>query len=255
MPLLGQTQAGLRHFATDRDERRKGKMAMRAVLLTAIALAVLASPIFGYTISTVADSDTSYTDPDLNYGTLTSVWVEPDPYLHYGWWKFDTAGIKAQFDGLYGVGQWTISGVTFNASYYRHSYVSSAGEISAGYGVDDSWTETGITWNNQPGGVMLLDTVSVVVPAPGTSVLATWDFGTYDALINDIMNGEMVTVCAQSVGPTGGGGAAFDSREWLSGQNAAYMDVSVATVPEPVCLLKLTALLSTAGILFRRRPR
>ncbi len=91
-------------------------------------------------------TDDSYTDqriPYRNYGTATTLWAyhKPYPIDRYMWLKFDLTGVS------------TVTTATLHL--HPHSSYGSPRTCDRIFGAhfcsDDSWTETTITWSNQPG--------------------------------------------------------------------------------------------------------
>jgi hypothetical protein len=58
------------------------------------------------------------------------------------------------------------------ALYYYYSYTAVAAPVGA-YNVEEAWTETGITWNNQPD-FATTEEYAVNVPASATNAFLTW---------------------------------------------------------------------------------
>lgn len=91
-------------------------------------------------------TDDSYTDQRIkyrNYGTASTLWAynKPYPIDRYMWLKFDLGGIP--------------SGATATLYLHPHSSYGSPRTCDRTFGAhfssDDTWDETTITWNNQPG--------------------------------------------------------------------------------------------------------
>lgn len=85
--------------------------------------------------------------PTTNFGTANNMYAgdqdEIKPGTCRAWMQFDLSSITAGS---------TINSATLNYGYYGHggSYI----DVTYGIAVcnDNSWTETGITWNNAPNG-------------------------------------------------------------------------------------------------------
>jgi sugar lactone lactonase YvrE len=92
--------------------------------------------------------DDSYTDqriPYRNYGTATTLWAyhKPAPMDRYMWLKFDLTCLSG-----YDI---TSATLHLHPRSSRASPHSCDPVFGVHYSADDSWDETTITWNNQPG--------------------------------------------------------------------------------------------------------
>ena len=94
------------------------------------------------TIYPVADSYVNQSEPDANYGSDTRLKIKCDSFYRYAYIMFDLSSLSPDatiieaklwltLRDIDGYGEW---GVTIGAHYCS----------------DDSWNETGITWNNKP---------------------------------------------------------------------------------------------------------
>jgi len=94
------------------------------------------------TIYPVADSYVNQSEPDANYGSDTRLRIKCDSFYRYAYVMFDLSSLSPDatiieaklwltLRDIDGYGEW---GVTIGAHYCS----------------DDSWNETGITWNNKP---------------------------------------------------------------------------------------------------------
>jgi hypothetical protein len=107
-----------------------------------------------------------------------------------------------------------------------------------------TWTESAITWNNQPGSIGgPLGTFNPALGTPGT--LQSWNVTApvNDAYLADTL---LYSVLFRADDESPGAGAVlnnnleyFASREFMGGAHAFRIDVEVATVPEPGTLLLL----------------
>jgi len=94
------------------------------------------------TIYPIADSYVNQSEPDANYGSDTRLKIKCDSFYRYAYIMFDLSSLSPDatiieaklwltLRDIDGYGEW---GVTIGAHYCS----------------DDSWNETGITWNNKP---------------------------------------------------------------------------------------------------------
>jgi hypothetical protein len=81
-----------------------------------------------------ADAYVRSASPNTNYGTGVSLWVDGGTAFYESYLKF------------------TVNGVTGNIgrAVLRMYATSSTVNTTAMYRADNTWTETGITWNNRP---------------------------------------------------------------------------------------------------------
>jgi hypothetical protein len=106
------------------------------------SLGVEASGTVHVTLYSIADSDAYSGTPDVNYGTNAALYVRSNSDLDYAYIKFDLSNlplganiVSASLDiFLWGTGGSIYVGDTIGAYYCS----------------DNSWTESGITWNNKP---------------------------------------------------------------------------------------------------------
>jgi 2',3'-cyclic-nucleotide 2'-phosphodiesterase (5'-nucleotidase family) len=119
-----------------------------------------------YSLLPVADSQVESGNPSSNYGTSSNLYVQSSSTSSYGderaWLKFDLSSIPATA---------TISSVSLQLWNWKSAGAALPTEVHGG--TDDSWTQTGITWNNQPTFGAALSTQTL---AAGTSnVWYNWD--------------------------------------------------------------------------------
>ena len=130
------------------------------------------------TLYPVADSFVDDGTPTTNYGTNSNVYVGLTYGEGYGitrgWLKFDVSSLSGA----------TINSATLHASAYKAGVVVQYDTvlIRLEYCTDNSWTNSGITWNNAPNGsvsgspitlVTLTDTEGTTVSATVTSDVST----------------------------------------------------------------------------------
>ena len=119
------------------------------------------------TLHSTADARIAAQFPTTNYGNLTSIGIQ----------AYNSAGRQRsliQFDFSSIPEGSTIDSATFSAyyySYYNPSY-NPAGRTYYLYRNTDSWTETGVNWDNQPG---FTTSQGASVTMPGSYGWVNWD--------------------------------------------------------------------------------
>lgn len=119
----------------------KGLIALISLLLTALGITLL--PFFSSTTTTiyaVEDADTCSTVPNYNYGKLSTAQVGADPsenWYRYFFMKFDLSSIPEFAQ---------ITDIKLNT----YCVSDAAGYYEVTRALSNVWTETSITWNNQP---------------------------------------------------------------------------------------------------------
>lgn len=141
----------------------------RSVLLFAVvvcSLLLLANMTPAFSTSTNLTPDDTYVDagnPTTNYGLSTNLFagvVSGDS--RETWLKFDISGIPNNV---------TIYEATI---YMKCTYQDSSPSVEVHHCSDDSWTETGLTWNNKPSyNATAIDTVTASVGWLSWNVLST----------------------------------------------------------------------------------
>jgi hypothetical protein len=133
-------------------------MVKKRTVVLAIILAVMLSlhfssfevnttPVIGSTTVTlysVADAYVNASSPETNYGSADSMYVSASSEQDFAYLKFDLTSIPSGANILSAtlkVYLWGTGGSI---------YGSPADKIGAYYCPDNSWTESGITWNNKP---------------------------------------------------------------------------------------------------------
>ncbi|WP_158625225.1 CBM96 family carbohydrate-binding protein [Corallococcus terminator] len=91
------------------------------------------------TLSPVADAYVTPDAPNSNFG-LNTAWIVNRQYAE-AYLKFDLSSLPANA---------RITSVTFSALAYDGYAYGGDGNVYTSFVTDDSWLETGITWNNRP---------------------------------------------------------------------------------------------------------
>jgi len=242
------------------------KLKFCSLLTAALPILLSAAPT---TISQVVAADTyvSSGQPTSNFGSMggmeIAVPTSAQNRTEESLIRFNTASIESAFNADYGVGDWAITSITLSlfsnfSTAGQQPGNSSFNKIAAGgfefdWLSNDSWNETGITWNS----------LSTVLPGTGNNTSASlgdfywsadgstsqnWTLSLDANLLNDIANGNAVTILGE---PTTGStvGYLFNTLN----NNPAYLNVTadVTTTPEPSALA--LTICGLAGLVAIRR--
>jgi hypothetical protein len=178
-----------------------------------------------YFLAPLADAQVASGNATTNYGTSTNLYVQ-SATSGYGnerdWLKFDLSGIP---NGA------TISAASLQLWDWKATGAALPAEVHGGN--DDSWTETGITWNSQPAfGATALDTQTLAV---GTSnVWYNWDVTSFAQA--KLAGNKLVSLVVKPVteGATDATAPSygFDAKEY--GSNAPVLKVTTQSVGNSV---------------------
>jgi 2',3'-cyclic-nucleotide 2'-phosphodiesterase (5'-nucleotidase family) len=155
-------------------------------------------------VTATADAQVVEGSPTTHYGTKTYLYVQSAASGSYlderAWLKFDLSALPA--------------GATItSASLEMTAWKAQGGDlaVSAHASSDDSWTEGGLNWNNQPAIGSQLDTTTLT---SGVTGLYTWDV---TSLVQSEYAGDQTATLLLKADAEGSASAktyAFDSKEW-----------------------------------------
>jgi 2',3'-cyclic-nucleotide 2'-phosphodiesterase (5'-nucleotidase family) len=187
---------------------------------TSITLTASASTSSGaYFLAPVADAQVASgsTKVNTNYGTGTNIYVQSSSTKSFGnersWLKFDLSTIPAGAtinSAILKLWNWKSAGASVDAAVYDVS--------------NDTWTETGLTWNNQPALGSVLDTVTLAAGA-----INNWYNWNVTSFVQGQFAGDKTVSLAVKAATEGSADAiapsyGFDAREY--GSNAPVLQVS-----------------------------
>ena len=185
-----------------------------------ITLTATASTSSGaYFLAPVADAQVASgsTKVNTNYGTGTNIYVQSSSTNSFGnersWLKFDLSTIPVGAtinSAILKLWNWKSTGASLDAAVYDVT--------------NDTWTETGITWNNQPALGSVLDTVTLAAGA-----VNNWYNWNVTSFVQSQFAGDKTVSLAVKAATEGSADAiapsyGFDAREY--GSNAPLLQVS-----------------------------
>lgn len=209
-----------------------------------------------------ADAFLSSVTPSTNYGaqgTLAVAGANSGKGTFESLLKFDLTAAVSQFDTEFGTGNWSVSTITltFASNVGSQGGVSSnamfpvinGGLFSILWMQDDSWTETGITYNNLGDYTSVTSSLgSWSYAPPGNNVAVTRDLGANAFLFGDVTTGGSVSFLVAPGDDTVA--YLFNSRTYNMAANHPVL--SVTAIPEAAsCVLLVPALVGFLA--FRRR--
>lgn len=147
-----------------------------AAILSLLAAALGLSPLFvtqtgSVTLNPMADADVVSTVANQNFGLITTVTVGANPSTN--WYRY--------FFMMFDLSQLPLGAQVTDLKLNTYcEYVGQSGYFEMTRALSNSWTETGITWNNAPG---------LQVGAPQSSLINTvgieqWSIGSYSTYAN-----------------------------------------------------------------------
>lgn len=177
-------------------------------------------------LTAVADAQVESGSPGTNLGTSSNLFIQSSTTAassfgdERSWLRFDLSSLPAGA---------TITSATLEMFCWRTAGASLPAEVR---GIpNDSWTETGITWNNQPdyttGAVLSTQTLA----AGATNVWYGWDVTAFAQ--SEQAGDKLVSLVAKPVteGAAATAGYGFDAKEF--GATGAYLKVTLAASGTP----------------------
>lgn len=237
---------------------------MRALLVTCClwfaiesqAVTVLIQP--GGSTSNSGDSYLPSALPNNNFGPAGALSVAGTGTANgaiASMLKFDLAAAKSAFDTAFGPGAWTLVSIAIqlNAVSPNNANFNAlhAGLVAVDWVLDDSWTESGITWNGLPAllssGTQSLGSFSYA----GGLGISQYNLTSSAGLLNDLLAGNTASFHL-SAGDSAVS-IVMNSRNFTTAENRPALVLTAAAIPEPGRSMLL--LLSAATFLLQRRRR
>ena len=189
------------------------------ITLSANASAVTPSSVLTPVADAQVESGANYVNS--NYGTTKNLYVQSSSTSSYGneraWVKFDLSTVPNNA---------TITKATLSLYNWKAAGAALPTELHGGS--DDSWTETGLTWNNQPA---LSDVIATQTLAAGTyNVWYSWDVTSFvqSKLASNKLASFVLKAQAENSSDSTPPSYAFDSKEYGSG-TAPTLQITTAS--------------------------
>jgi 2',3'-cyclic-nucleotide 2'-phosphodiesterase (5'-nucleotidase family) len=189
-----------------------------SLVLTAVANGAAQAPRFA-SFSPVADAQVASGRANANYGTNNNLYIQSATTSSYGneraWLRFDMSSLPA---GSMITGAclrlycWTTTGASLEAAVHGST--------------NDSWAETGITWNTQPAFGAALSTATLL--AGNVNLYYAWDVSAFaqSEWTGDKKASFLVKPVAESADPDRS--FVFDAREYKGGSYSPQLDLFVS---------------------------
>lgn len=202
-----------------------GASASAPITLSATAMIVGG----GYELAPIADAQVVSGYPSSNYGTSTNLYVQSSSVSTYGneraWLKFDLSSIPAGS---------TITGATLKLWNWKSAGATLPVEVRSA--TDDSWTETGLNWSNQPVPGAVLDTRNL---SSGTTAWYDWNVTSH--VQGEWATDKMVSLLAKPVTENSADATApsyaFDAKEY--GSNGPVLQVTTQATATSIANVRL----------------
>jgi hypothetical protein len=236
-----------------------------AVMLVAVAARVTTAATFQ--LGATADAFVSSANATNNYGGAGVVAVSAAGLPNGEFasvMKFDFAAAKASFDGTYGAGAWSVTGLALQLTAASPNNAifnspSASGSFTMQWMQNDGWVE-GSGTPNAPGGTgITFNTLSTFTSGSdqplglftfsgGTSGSSTFSLNLASGFVSDVLAGGTASLLMSPSGTTVA--ALFYSRSFNTASSRPVF--TVTAVPEPASLALVVAG-AAAGIGWRRR--
>jgi hypothetical protein len=173
----------------------------------------------GFALAPVADAEVASGSGNSNFGTTTNIFLQGTTAagtfgIERGWFKFDLSAIPAGS---------TITSAVLQLWNWKSTGAAMPVEVRSS--TTDTWTETGITYNNQPVLGNVLDTQTLASGV--TNAWYSWDVTSFAQA--QLAGDKIVSLVAKPVDENQAGAPSygFDAKEF--GSNAPVLRVQVST--------------------------
>jgi 2',3'-cyclic-nucleotide 2'-phosphodiesterase (5'-nucleotidase family) len=172
------------------------------------------------TVTPVADSEVASggVKAATNFGTSTSIYLQSSATDAYGnergWYKFNLAGLAIPPGAV-------VTNVQLMLYCYQASGVADM-PVEVHGSADDSWTETGITWNNQPALGPVLDTETLTEGIQNQYY--AWNVTAFAT--NELAGDQVASFVAKPVAENAAATLSYgtDAREYSGGADAPRLE-------------------------------
>ncbi|MEI9999294.1 MAG: DNRLRE domain-containing protein [Verrucomicrobiota bacterium] len=214
-----------------------------AIQLTASASVAPFSSVNTVSLTPVADAEVASGKPTSNFGSSSDIYIQSANGGSYGnergWLKFDLSSLPAGSN---------IAGARLVMFCWSATGASLPTGVSAAS--TDSWTETGLTWNNQPGFGNPISTVALSSGA--TNVSYSWDVTQF--VQSEFAGDKTVSLVVKAITENSSDATwpsyGFDSKEYGSNSPVLQVDTPSNVTAPTLASVQFFYRFSTDGITF-----
>jgi len=194
----------------------------------------------GASLMPLADAQVVSGKPTLNYGTNTSMYVQSANSGSYGneriWLKFSLTNVSSAVTGA-------------RLKMYCWKAAGESMPVVALGSTDDTWTETGLNWNNQPDVSVALPQSTNTLSTGITGVWYTWDVTSF--VSNQWSGDKLASLSLKAITENAAGtnSYGFEAREYSSSQPILELDTAGGpVVTQTVAQVQFFYRFSTNGL-------
>jgi hypothetical protein len=213
--------------------------------------------------SPVADSFTRSAQPNSNFGNMGALSVSgliatnglgSQQGAYDSFLRFDVSSLASTFNTSFGAGNWTISGANLKltevAAPNNSIFNRGVGQFEVRWIGNDTWTETGITWNNESNALNSGQASLGTFSNAGTDGLETFSLALPASFVNDVLAGGSVSLYMT---PTANSTVGFTFNARNFGTESARPFLELTAVPEPSTMWLLAFSVAVPTLVRHRR--